>query len=170
MRIVSHFLVIILIYGVIGFINYRITYFPQKHKVNQVHLPKIFCGIGLLCAIVFTSLFIINYLLPQICHGMTWWSTGIFIMFILLGLILMIQYTNCRIDIGKDEFVYHTFFGRKYIFQYSEIKKVRRTKDTIHLYTIRKHLYIDSHAEGIDEFFVKFKWLKLFVFEVSKYK
>jgi hypothetical protein len=94
---------------------------------------------------------------PKICHGMTWWVAIGFIMFIFLGLVLMIQYYNCRIDMGKEEFVYHTFFGRKFKFRYSEIKKIRKTKHTIHLYTDSKHLYIDKYAEGIGEFFMNLR-------------
>lgn len=151
------FITIIMVYGVIYFINYKLSFSKTQNKTNQVHLPKIYLWVGLLDAVFFTFPFLINCFFHQISIGFNWFPVTVFSLFILLGLILVVEYFNCRIEIGQDDFIYHTFFGRSYKIRYSDIKKIKRTNNTIHLYTNKKHLFIDNHSNGLDDFIARIK-------------
>jgi hypothetical protein len=76
--------------------------------------------------------------------------------FSLLGFVLVIAYINCRIDILDNTFIYHTFFGKKYEFEYTDIVNFRQGRTATHMFTKNRHLYLDNYAIGDDAFLLKY--------------
>ena len=153
----SGFLAIILIYGIIYLINCQLNLSDKEIRTKQVHLPKQYLYVGVFSVCFWVVLVILTYCLPDVFLNFDLFPQIVVSLCILLGLAIIVMYFNCRIDLSEDKFTYHTFWGREYTFSYTDIKRIRRTQNTIHLYTQHKHLYVDKHAEGWEGFTGKIK-------------
>ena len=79
------------------------------------------------------------------------------LVFMLLPLSILIAYINWKIEIVGDEFIYQTFFRRKYQFKFKEALIKSSSQNIIVVVVIKKKLYIDPHAIGIDNFINKIR-------------
>lgn len=113
-------------------------------KNGEVFISPIALLIGIVCVIV-SSIFVIISIVQK--------SYGIAIgfgIFVLLGLILIIAFINCRIYYEPNQFTYKNFFGVKRIYKYNEITGIKYgTSDTI-IYVGKKKILVDSMADSKD--------------------
>lgn len=113
-------------------------------KNGEVSISPIALLIGIVCVIV-SSIFVIIAIVQK--------SYGIAIgfgIFVLLGLILIIAFINCRIYYEPNQFTYKNFFGVKRIYKYNEITGIKYgTSDTI-IYVGKKKILVDSMADSKD--------------------
>lgn len=113
-------------------------------KNGEVFISPIALLIGIVCVIVFSIFVIIS--IVQKSYGI---AIG-FGIFVLLGLILIIAFINCRIYYEPNQFTYKNFFGVKRIYKYNEITGIKYgTSDTI-IYVGKKKILVDSMADSND--------------------
>lgn len=133
--------------AILGLINNH----NYKEQKNTVYFPRPYFWVGLVGDIVFSTGIILMYAFPNGTGGL--WVAIIFSLFILMGIYIMLLVVNWRIVYDDNGFKYKTFLGRSFHFKYEDVKRIKRTKNNIYLYTERRILYIETMAIGVDEFF-----------------
>jgi len=152
---------VILIILFLIYISYHISQSNIKAELSEandkqifVRLPKVYFGVGLVCAVFFASPFVLTPLFPDVFVGGTLWVWILFSFFVLLGVFLMIETKIWRIEIQKDKdyFIYRTWLGKTYTIKYEECENYKKTSNDLILKTKNKTFYIDQHAVNFDVF------------------
>lgn len=127
----------IIVNGILGILRY-----PKKAQKGKVHLPKFFAILGVIVSVVF--------LIPMIITAFTGeaiWIPILFLLFSLLGVVLIIAFVNCRVEYHENGFTAKNFFGIKRKFTYDQVDAI---KEDMH----EDYILIGKHKVMIDEFAV----------------
>ncbi|WP_260288899.1 DUF6560 family protein [Peribacillus aracenensis] len=147
----------------IGIIVMMMTYFVKRNKEKEllnnqnkdefiVRLPKLYGWIGLICLILFLTLFIGMILYPDDTGD--FWVGACFFGFVSLGGSLANASIAWKINVNINNgfFIYRTFFWRTIQIRYSDIQNVRSTQFFIILKYRNKNFFIDKTAYNVELF------------------
>lgn len=146
-------LIPIIVGGVLAFLRR-----PKKLLDGEVFLPTSVFVLGVIAAALFT---IVAAFLAFVSGEVA--VSIVFLLFSLLGIILMVACINCRIKYNEDGFVSKSFFGVETHYTYDELTSIREgVNDTI-LYVGEKRVTVETMAVGSREFiaFAKKKYRTL---------
>ena len=130
-------LIPIIVNGILGILRY-----PKKAEKGKVYLPKFFAILGVIVSVVFLIPSIITFF-----TGEPVWIPILFLLFSLLGIVLIIAFVNCRVEYHENGFTAKNFFGIKKNFKYDQVDAI---KEDMH----EDYLLIGKHKVIIDEFAV----------------
>ena len=120
---------------------------PKKGKEGIVRLPDLIWIIGTIgCAIFLIPAVITTFSNEPI------WVPMIFYAFVLLSVVLIIAFLNCRIFYDEKGFLSKNFFGKKRKFTYDQIIAIKMRAHENYLCLGQQRVMIDEIAIGGMEF------------------
>lgn len=143
----------IIVKGILGILE-----FPKKAEKGKVYLPKFFVILGVIVSVVFLIPLIITFF-----TGEPVWIPILFLLFSLLGIVLIIAFVNCRVEYHEDGFTAKNFFGIKRYFTYDQVDAVKEDMHEDYLLIGKHKVMIDEYAIGGYDFiaFVRKQYRKL---------
>ena len=119
----------------------------QNAEHIVVHLPKAYMWVGVI-VVLFLSIFLFWATVSPIVVNMDIWTYVIFCIFILMGLVLVVEPFIWKIHIfqHEDYFLYTTGFGRTYKVQYADIVYYKDGENTLTLRIKHKRFFVDNKA------------------------
>lgn len=143
---------IVLIFATINFVSFLVkTEKKDAKNDDSIRLPKVYFVVGIV-----VLLFISGALVALLITNDNSFEDRItfygMLVFMLLPLSIIIAYVNWKIEIIGDEFIYQTFFRKKYLFKLEEAWIKSISHNIIVVVADNKKLYIDPNAINIQEF------------------
>ena len=120
---------------------------PKKGKEGIVRLPNLIWIIGMICSVLFLIPTFITLFTEE-----SIWMPIFFFAFVLLGVVLIIAFLNCRIFYDEKGFLSKNFFGKKRKFTYDQIIAIKMRAHENYLCLGRQRVMIDEIAIGGMEF------------------
>ena len=143
---------IVLIFATINFVSFLVkTEKKDAKNDDSIRLPKVYFVVGIV-VLLFISGALVALLITNdnsIEDRITFYGM---LVFMLLPLSIIIAYVNWKIEIIGDEFIYQTFFRKKYLFKLEEAWIKSISHNIIVVVADNKKLYIDPNAINIQEF------------------
>ncbi len=143
----------VLCYAIIPLIVSAVISVLKKSKLEKpknegvVYLNKALPVIGAVCSAFFLiPTFITLYSDESI------WMPICFLLFVLLGVVLIVAYFNCRIYYNEEEFTVKYFIGITRTFTYDQITGLRKEMHEDYLYMGKHRAMIDEFSVGSYEF------------------
>lgn len=120
----------------------------KEHVI--VHLPKAYLWVGVI-TFCFSGLFIFMGIFYPNGTEKAWTFFG-FGLFMLLGVIIIVQTLVWRIDVFRHEsyFIYRNMFGKKRKIQYMNCKSYQYKTNTVIVETDKRKIHIDDKAANFE--------------------
>ncbi len=137
------FFTTLIVQGVLSFLRR-----PRKGEKGKVVLPPFLAIIGIIGSVPFiVAAAYTAFAVKSI------WATVFFLAFSMLGLSLVVAYTNCRITYDDEGFTHKSFFGITRHYKYEDITAVKHGTHEDFIYIGKRRLMVDELAIGADDFF-----------------
>jgi hypothetical protein len=120
----------------------------EEHLV--IHLPKAYMWVGFAASSFFAICFFLMVWFPNGTGGI--WVGILFWIFILLGIVIVVETLIWRIQIFRHEeyLIYRTSFGRTYRIQYKDFVYYKNGNNTLILRTNNKSFFVDNKATNFE--------------------
>lgn len=150
--IMEIFIRIILIFATVSFVGF-LAGIENKSPKNRdiIRLPKVYLVVGIVCLLFFVGV-LVALLISQNSSFEDKITFYGMLVFMLLPLSILIAYFNWKIEIVGNEFIYQTFFRKKYRFKLKEAWIKSSSQNIIVVVVGKKKLYINPHAISIQNF------------------
>lgn len=99
-----------LMLGIMGWLAAQRTKPDNDAPPGRLHHPAAFLTVGVVCAIFFSALAVLSVVLDN--GTSAWWVTGIFIAFVVPGVLMVIEYFRVRHECTSNGLTYARLFGQ----------------------------------------------------------
>ncbi len=121
-------------------------------EAGSVRMPNANLWVGIICTAFFTAPLVWMILDPYALSSLSTESVLALVAFVLMGLYLILQYFNWRVDFDSQGFEYRNSFGSKKRYSYGDIQSQNSVTRNLVLNMSGKKLQIPLNAKGMYEF------------------